>query len=108
MQLPGPAPAVDTPMLPEVPLPEPEAGAEQLTDADVAPLVVQLNVFAAPAVTVALVNDALVTLGALTTLRLAEPDVPATPRELYGVTVQLPVPVPDVPTVPPEFTALPE
>jgi hypothetical protein len=67
VQVPVPVPAVDTVMLPEAPLPDPDAAPEQATETLVAPLVVQLKVLVPPVVVLALVNDLPVTTGAATT-----------------------------------------
>lgn len=96
-------PALDVPtaMLPLVPEPVAVAPApEQLTLADVAFEVVQLNVDDAPADTEVGLNEAPVTEGAATTLMELEPEA-AEPAALYAVTVQVTVPVPLVPTAPP-------
>lgn len=95
--MPVPVPEVVTASEPEVPLLLPEAVPEHATDAEVAPAVVQLKVEPAPVATLVGENEALDTEGAATTDRLAEP-VAAPPAELYAVTVQVPVPVPEVDT----------
>lgn len=98
VQVPLPVPLVVTAMLPDAPEPDPYAGAAQLTDADVALVLVQLKVEPAPVTTVAGENEAPVTRGAVTTVKLAEP-VAGVPAGLYAVTVQVPVPVPLVVTL---------
>jgi hypothetical protein len=93
---------VPTLMLLLVPTPEAVAPApEQLTDALVALAVAQLKVEAVLAGTEVGLNDAPVTEGAATTWKVLEP-VAEAPVALYAVTEQVPVPVPDVPTMAPE------
>ena len=62
-----PVPLVEIPKLPLVPLPEPAAGPEHDTEAEVAPPVDQLKVEPYPDVTVDGENEAVATQGAATT-----------------------------------------
>lgn len=88
-------------MLPLVPLDEAEPCPEQLTEAEVAPLVLQEKFGTLPgAVDVVGDHTVLVTDGAETAVRFEVDGVPATPTALYGVTVQEPGPVPDTLTLP--------
>jgi hypothetical protein len=64
VQVPAPDPLVLTVRFPVRPLPDPAALPAQLTDAELALAVDQLNPTAVPAVTLPEVNDALVTTGA--------------------------------------------
>jgi hypothetical protein len=98
VQEPVPDPDEETEIEPLVPDPEPEAGAEQETDAEVAPLVAQLNVEEPPLLTDVGENVAEVTLGAATVVRLRDVEV-LLPTELAAVTVQVPEPTPEVDTV---------
>jgi hypothetical protein len=72
VQVPVPVPVVPTVRLPLVPDVEPEAAPEQLTDAEVAPLVDQLKVFVLPDVVFALAIE-LDAVGAATTANQFEP-----------------------------------
>jgi hypothetical protein len=102
VQLTVPWALVPTLMLPLVPEPVAVAPApEQLTCALDALAVAQLKVEAAPAATDVGLKDALLTEGAATTWKVLEPPAVA-PTALYAVTEQVPVPVPDVPTMAPE------
>jgi hypothetical protein len=93
VQEPVPVLEVLTEIVPDVPEPEPLAGAAQLTDAEDAPEVDQLKDELLPVDTLVGLNEAPVTDGAATTDKVSDP-VSVVPAAFVAVTVHVPVPVP--------------
>jgi hypothetical protein len=107
VQVPEPVPEVAASRLPLKPLPVPLVAPAHATVADVALDVAQLKATELPVVTLAAPKAAELTAGGATTAALpaALTDVPA---PLIAVTVQLPVPMPDVVAVRLPLMPLPE